>query len=317
MPKLPVALLGLGRWGSNIAATLRRLPNAELVGTFDPSGRRLPDAPAFDSAERLLRASGAQAALIASPPETHADLAMLALQNVSTVFVEKPFATNLRDATRLAQHARERVMVGHLLTYHPSIEFISDALRQERLGAPTEFRSYRISPARVDAPCCWWNLGVHDLCLCLRWFGTPTALRVQRGTPTVAELLYVDGPRVRLEVSADGQQKRREFHLSCSSGEVVFNDLAEPKLSLASQGRAASAPMLPKTSGEPLLRELAHFVDASLRAEPFRTDAAEGLRVVRLLELGQWSMDHAGAWTTTGHSHRNSSSVQSASIGAP
>ena len=61
---------------------------------------------------------------MATPAETHAELAIQAMQSGKDVFVEKPMALSISDAEAMQKVANETgriLMVGHLLEYHPAV----------------------------------------------------------------------------------------------------------------------------------------------------------------------------------------------------
>ena len=61
---------------------------------------------------------------MATPAETHADLAIQAMRAGKDVFVEKPMALTMEDAEKMQKVALETdriLMVGHLLEYHPAV----------------------------------------------------------------------------------------------------------------------------------------------------------------------------------------------------
>jgi len=59
---------------------------------------------------------------IATPASTHASVGQLALEAHKHVYVEKPIALSVEDASAMATKAagaKRVLMVGHLLQYHP------------------------------------------------------------------------------------------------------------------------------------------------------------------------------------------------------
>ncbi|QYL17874.1 Gfo/Idh/MocA family protein [Mycolicibacterium pallens] len=81
--------------------------------------------------------SGADAALIATPPEFHTDLALQYLLAGRSVLIEKPFAPTLSDAQRLVNAAsagKARVLVGHMRRLYPAIQVAREIVRSGMLG---------------------------------------------------------------------------------------------------------------------------------------------------------------------------------------
>lgn len=97
--------------------------------------RRLHAMPARSVAEAGV--SGADAALIAAPPEFHADLALPYLLAGRSVLIEKPFAPTLADVLKLLDAARAgnaRVLVGHMRRLYPAMRVAREVVRSGVLG---------------------------------------------------------------------------------------------------------------------------------------------------------------------------------------
>jgi predicted dehydrogenase len=118
-----IGILGCGRAAERLhLPALARLPDARLTAAYDPLAdrrdllaRAAPGCRAFASPEALLAARVVDAIIVASPPETHAELAILSLQAGLPVLVEKPLAPTLEEATWVRAEeraARVPVMVG-------------------------------------------------------------------------------------------------------------------------------------------------------------------------------------------------------------
>jgi UDP-N-acetyl-2-amino-2-deoxyglucuronate dehydrogenase len=141
---LRFAFIGLGR-----AARLYHLPALKeiddtfVVGGYDPDPaqsagwREATGTPAFASVEELLDQSKADIVIVATPPDSHADLAVQALGAGAHVIVEKPFVTNTDEADRVltaASAAGRFVAVNHQYRVKPIFSALEDAIRNERYG---------------------------------------------------------------------------------------------------------------------------------------------------------------------------------------
>ncbi len=131
---LKVALLGAGAMGRHHATALGRCRRpVRLIGVADPD----PEARAalgageggtrgFSTTDELLEALDPDIAHVCTPPGSHADLAVRALESGAHVYVEKPFAPTLREARRILEVAEARslrVCPGHQLLFErPSRE---------------------------------------------------------------------------------------------------------------------------------------------------------------------------------------------------
>src|SRR5690606_14916946 len=106
--------------------------------TLDPSLSSYEILPAFEPALRQLRPDLVS---INTYSDSHADYAVMALEQGAHVFVEKPLATTVADAERVVAAAKannRKLVVGYILRHHPSwVRMIAEA---RKLGGPYVFR---------------------------------------------------------------------------------------------------------------------------------------------------------------------------------
>lgn len=164
---LKVGIIGAGHFGRFHALKSLQNKREELVGVYDisePSARKLArevKCPAFPSYEALL--NSVEAVIIATPAETHFELARRALEAGRHLLIEKPISSNLEEATLLASLATEKALVlqvGHLLRY--SAEY--DAIRA-RIKKPLYIEATRIAPFKTRGTdvSVVLDLMIHDL----------------------------------------------------------------------------------------------------------------------------------------------------------
>ena len=125
---LRVALVGGGKMARHHAKAIaaRGIP-ARLVAVADPSAEArqamqevAPDAAGFASLAEALAAVDCDVVHVCSPPSTHTDLALRAIEAGCHVYVEKPFAEAEAEARRVLDAAEERgarVCAGHQLLF--------------------------------------------------------------------------------------------------------------------------------------------------------------------------------------------------------
>jgi UDP-2-acetamido-3-amino-2,3-dideoxy-glucuronate N-acetyltransferase len=275
------------------------LPQFDLRAVCDPIRAQL-GVPWFPSVEALCRKTDARALLIATPPETHAVVARSALGFGLDVFVEKPLCVTSVEARQLADAVKasgRRLMVGHLLAFHPAFRHLEALFAAGQLTRPCSVEVRRWSHPSVDPERCpWWTLGAHDVALLLRLLGVPARLRVSHLSSRpelLAELEFEDTSRAVLSLSTASSVKARRFSVCARGLTAVFDDLAPHKLVARQTGGARPI----KVPAQPVLDiELLHFAEALRTGEPFETDLVDGQQVVELLEAGQRSLDSGGGW---------------------
>jgi predicted dehydrogenase/nucleoside-diphosphate-sugar epimerase len=137
-----VGLVGAGQISEFHVAALNRIPGVEFLGFCDVDAKRAQDAArrfgvrSFVSLEAL-RAARADVVHVVTPPETHAAIALQALELGIHVLVEKPLATDVDDCRRIVAEADRRglrVGVDHSMLYDPHVRRALEAVRAGRIG---------------------------------------------------------------------------------------------------------------------------------------------------------------------------------------
>ncbi|MFO0569296.1 MAG: Gfo/Idh/MocA family oxidoreductase [Polyangiaceae bacterium] len=238
-----VALVGAGAWGTRIQHTLLGLESVELCVVCDPSAAARDSAVALAPRVRVvselsevLARGDLDAVFIATPPSTHAALALECLDAGLDVFVEKPMALGLREACALEAMAERRqrlLMVGHILEYHPAVVALGELVQGGSLGEIQILISERLGPSARRHEDAWWSLGPHDVSVLRKLVGEPCRASV-RGWPSDrapgAEValgrIDLDGGGAALvHLSLVNRAKVRRIVLVGSSAVAVFDDL--------------------------------------------------------------------------------------------
>jgi predicted dehydrogenase len=329
MSRLKVGVIGAGAWGRNHVRTLASLPGAELTAVCDSSAatreklsRQYPSALITDSVDTLL--SKVEAVVVATPAITHADVARQAIAAGIPVLVEKPFALSVRDAEDVAERAAKAgvpLMVGHLLEYHSVVEKLRAMVAEGSFGQVYYLYGTRVNLGQVRPDeNALWSFGPHDVSVALFVLGeapvTVTAVGksyLQKGIEDVVFLTmeFGSGTLAHVQLSWLDPHKERKLTVVGSKQMAVFDDM-EPREKLRLYDKGVDRPpdygsfgeslqiregdifipRLPNT--EPLNAELSHFVKVARREIEARSDAADGVRVVRVLEAATESLKRHG-----------------------
>jgi predicted dehydrogenase len=141
-----IVQVGIGGWGWSWTAVVRETVGIELAAVADASSDalarardelRLPAEACFPSLAAALEDVEADAVLVATPPATHASLAIEALQAGKHVLVEKPLAASLEEAAsmlRAADEAGRRLMVAQNYRFRPPARAAQAAVAGGALG---------------------------------------------------------------------------------------------------------------------------------------------------------------------------------------
>src|SRR5215207_6670220 len=328
-----IAVVGLGYWGPNLARNFDALAESELAWICDAfpeqlerMASRFPGVRTTSDIEELLADPAVDAVAIATPVPTHAPLARRCLEAGKHVFVEKPLAQSVADVEQVVASARDHdrtLMVGHLLEYHPGLERLKELVDSGELGTVHYIYGNRLNLGKLRADeNALWSLGAHDVSVVLRLaqeepvechaFGE-SYMREDVEDVVFCYLRFPSGLAAHLHLSWLDPHKERRFTVVGSRRMATFDDMAiERKLTVYDKGfdqkfegygeyiqRSGDVwcPQVP--NDEPLRIECRHFVGRVLDGMPPRSDGAAGLRVVRVLEELQRSLDsrtvHAAA----------------------
>lgn len=141
MSELRIAIVGAGIIGHTHAATIARTAGVNLVAVVDPVGgselARNHGTPLFANVDALVEAGVAEAAIVASPNDTHVPIAAQLLRAGLPVLLEKPVANSVEDGEALIEVAAETgipVLVGHHRRHNAIIKAAKQAIDAGRLG---------------------------------------------------------------------------------------------------------------------------------------------------------------------------------------
>ena len=324
-----IGVVGLGYWGPNVVRNMSRV--AELAWCCDLSAEnRDRYAPQYPQArftadfDDLLDDPELDAIAVASSVPTHHPLGLRALAAGKHVFIEKPLASSVADARELvaaAEAADRRLMVGHLLLFHPALAAVRGLIDSGELGEIYYLYGNRVNLGQVRADeNALWSLGAHDVAVLLDLVGERPVEAQARGEcyvrPNVEDVVFgylkfPSGAVAHLHLSWLDPHKTRKLTVVGSQKMVVFDDMeTDRKVTIydKSASRAPSTdsygeyvsvrfgdisiPRIP--NDEPLRLECQEFVDAIEQGRDPRCSGREGLAVVEVLEAMQASLDAGG-----------------------
>jgi predicted dehydrogenase len=163
-PTLRVGLLGYGAIGDEHARALTAVDGLELVAVCDTNPARIdaarllaPDLTSYADGVDLLDATDVDLVIVSTPPNTHADWALRALEAGKHVVVEKPFCVTTAEADEMlaAAQAGDR-----LLAVYQNRRWDADFLALRRLirdGAIGDVFHYESFVGGYGHPCNYWH----------------------------------------------------------------------------------------------------------------------------------------------------------------
>jgi predicted dehydrogenase len=321
-----IGVVGLGYWGPNLARNFDRLPGAELRWICDQSQEaRERFAPAFPDArvsgdlDELLADPELDAVVIATHVPSHAPLALRALAAGKHCFVEKPLAYSVSEAEQVVAAARQAgrvLMVGHLLEYHPGVDKLKELAASGELGDIHYIYSNRLNLGKLRPDeNALWSLGAHDVSVLLHLAdGEEPSDCEARGEsymqPGIEDVVFCylrfpSGLAAHLHLSWLDPHKERRFTVVGSKKMATFDDMAiEQKVTVYDKGfdqkyesygeyvtRSGDIWSPHISNEEPLRIECRHFLERIADGGEPRSGGENGLRVVRVLETLQRSLE--------------------------
>jgi len=170
MADLRAGLIGLGMMGRHHARVLRSLPGVELVAVADPGGDAHGAAGGLEVGRDVqhLIDSGIDYAMVAVPTAYHEEIALALAEAGIHAMVEKPLASDVASAGRMAEAFASRGLVGatgHIERYNPALQQLRSRLEAGDLGEVFQVITRRQGPfpARIADVGVVKDLATHDI----------------------------------------------------------------------------------------------------------------------------------------------------------
>ena len=238
-----IALVGCGYWGKNLCRNFYGLGALASVVDATENGQTTarslaPNAIISDNFDDILRDDQIQGIALATPAETHADLAIQAMKFGKDVFVEKPMALSISDAEAMQKVALETdriLMVGHLLEYHPAVIKLRELIDSGELGKINYIYSNRLNFGKVRTEeNALWSFAPHDVAVILRLMcKAPVEVSATGGSyltngiadSTMSNLKFNDESRAHIFVSWLHPFKEQRLVVVGDKKMAIFNDV--------------------------------------------------------------------------------------------
>lgn len=329
---LKVAVIGYGYWGPNLVRNFVEAPNAEVIMVADAQAKNLarvssryPSIETSTSASDIFNNPDVDAVAIATPVNTHYDLALQALQAGKHVLVEKPMASSSAQGQHLIDEANKRnlvLMVDHTFVYTGAVRKMADLVKSGELGDILYYDSTRINLGLFQHDVnVIWDLAVHDLSIIEYVLNKePRAVSATGMSHVVGEpeniayltIYYDDNLIAHVNVNWLAPVKVRRTLIGGSKQMIVY-DALEPIETLKIYDKGIDiqstediyrtlisyrtgdmySPKIEAT--EALQLEAQHFIDCIENGKTPETDGHAGLRVVKILEAASESIKNRGS----------------------
>ena len=163
-PPVRVGILGYGAIGHEHSAAISSVGGLVLAGVCDKSPERVaaarlfaPDVTSYADGDELLASSDVDLVVVSTPPNTHAEWALRAIEAGKHVVVEKPFCLTTAEADEMIAAASA---AGRTITVYQNRRWDADYLTVKRLvrsGAIGDVFHYESSVGGYGHPCNFWH----------------------------------------------------------------------------------------------------------------------------------------------------------------
>jgi predicted dehydrogenase len=336
---VPLAVVGAGYWGRNLVRNALQCSATHLAAVCDSDLTRaralvggFPGVEPVQDLEQVLDDPAVEAVVVATPPATHLEVAMAAIEAGKHVLVEKPLASSYAEGHALVSAAAAHdvvLMCDHTYCYTPAVQRIRELVHSGALGSLQFIDSVRINLGLVQRDVnVLWDLAPHDLSILdyiLPNGCTPVAVAAHGADPIGAgqacvaylTLQLPHGAIAHVHVNWLSPIKVRTTTIGGSKRTLVWDDLnPSQRVSVYDRGvdladpawldpdgrRQATvsyrsgdmvAPALPER--EALQGVMTEFAECVRTGRDSVTDGGSGLRVLDILEAASHSLEFRGA----------------------
>tara|TARA_X000000368_G_scaffold162289_1_gene127933 strand:+ start:32066 stop:33040 length:975 start_codon:yes stop_codon:yes gene_type:complete len=242
-----VVLFGAGYWGKNHLRELNNCTSVSSIFVVDPfidsnnSLRDLyPDTLFYDSLENLIIDNHKiDGAIIATPPNTHFEIAKQCLKRNIHVLVEKPMVESLKELEELNNLSKKNnklLMSGHTYLYNPAIIKMKEIIKDNQIGDIMFIHSQRLNFGIMrEETDVFLSLAPHDISL-VQFFLNDQAhinLSNQKSNFTFSPysdfsstlLEYDNNVSAKIDVSWYYPEKIRSLKIIGTKKTLVFDDV--------------------------------------------------------------------------------------------
>jgi UDP-2-acetamido-3-amino-2,3-dideoxy-glucuronate N-acetyltransferase len=321
-----IAVIGAGYWGKNLLRNYSDLGSLKIIcdkneTILEHLKKQYPDAEVCIAINDILSREDIHGVVIATPAELHFSLAREALLSNKHILVEKPLVLHEDEAIELIQLAEERnltIMVGHLMQYHPVFQRLKALVENGDLGRINYIYSHRLNLGKIRREeNALWSFAPHDISMILTLAGDmPESVQCMGGNylhkkiadVTTTHMEFPSGLRAHVFVSWLHPVKEQKLVVVGDRKMAVFDDTKswneklllyqheikwQINIPVPSKNEPTKIDDIPEI--EPLRLECETFLQCIKNGNKAITDGNEGLRVLKVLNSSQESLNQGGS----------------------
>ena len=306
-----VCVVGGGYWGKNHIKTLQALGVLNGIVESDINlrialSKQFPNVKCYENVSLALKGDH-NGFTIATPAETHFEIAKEVISARKHILIEKPMTLSIKeseDLLFLADKYNINLMVGHVLLFHPAVRKIKELILNGLIGDLQYIYSNRLNLGKVRTEeNVFWSLAPHDIAI-FQFLINSFPLKIssegssflQKGIhdSTMTSLEYENDVKGHIFVSWLHPFKEHRLVVIGSEAMISFEDSIEGKplkfyskkfdlISGVPEKVDGPVELIPYEQKMPLTEELKYFINHLGVEKPKIANGKHGLEVVKIL----------------------------------
>jgi len=298
LKKVGVAVIGTGFWGRNHARVYKELDSTNLIAICDVNTERAKSiadqfgVKAYTDSSQMLKNNEVEAVSICTWSTMLAKEALKALLAEKHVLVEKPMATNTKQAEILLKTAQENglhLTVGFLMRFIPGIQQIKEAVENKKIGELVSAVAKRVSqwPERIGDVGVVKDTAIHDIDI-MRYISNEDPVSVYAKTGNMRHRQFEDYAQIMLTyesgksafIESNWLTPYKTRTLTATGSDAIMRlDYITQDLWIEN-AKETLQPRLP--FAEPLKMELQHFSDCILEKKKPIVTGNDGIKALQI-----------------------------------
>ncbi len=314
MKKHKICVVGAGNWGFNHIKTLFLMD--QIVGCVDSSIEKLnnvkshyPSINCFKSVNDSFQ-KDYDGYIVATPSASHKEISIQIIKKNKPLLVEKPISLSLKDSIEIKRQLESRngrLLVGHLMLFHPAIMKIKSLINEGKIGKIIYMYSNRLNFGKIRKnENVLWSFAPHDISI-FQYFTNSFPISVSSEGASflqknihdsiITNLEYPNEIKAHIFNSWINPFKEHKIVIIGTKGSLCFEDSVDNKPLLFFQNRLIQKKLdLVVNNNEnkekinykftpPLENELKYFIKI-LKGNPIEiANIDQAIDVVRILDM--------------------------------
>jgi len=287
-----IAIVGMGNWGKNLIYEFNKISNIMFCTSTGNSKNILwlkknyPNIKYVQEFSNVVNNPLIDAIVIATPINSHYKLVKKSLECGKNVFVEKPLATNYKNAKNLYDLAKNNdvsLFVGHIFLYNQIFKKIQNIIKNEKI----EFIKFDWNKTGLFSQNIFLDLLSHEFSLAINLFGLPITAKLlysenlySKNDLICIESKFKNQVKCLININRCSNFKRKSITIKCSKNIYVCEDNTMYRLS----PKTLQFTNYFKTDKTPLEIECKEFIKNIKLTKKDFSNAKNAVNVINVLE---------------------------------